>query len=92
MTITIAGIPFDDHEYDDRGDVLYLSVGPPREAAESYSTPEGHVVHYDSGGAIIGLTLMAVRYTLERDGELTLTWPQAHLQEKELDPALVAAA
>jgi hypothetical protein len=30
MTVTIAGITFDSHEYDDGGDVLYVSVGPPR--------------------------------------------------------------
>jgi hypothetical protein len=29
MTVTIAGTSFDQHEYDERGDVLYLSVGPP---------------------------------------------------------------
>ncbi len=29
--ITIAGIEFDHCHYDDRGDVLYLSVGPSRE-------------------------------------------------------------
>jgi hypothetical protein len=33
MTITIAGIPFDHHHYDERGDVLYLNVGEPRSAA-----------------------------------------------------------
>ena len=32
MTLTIAGTTFDQHEYDERGDVLYLSVGDPREA------------------------------------------------------------
>jgi hypothetical protein len=29
VTVTIAGISFDSHEYHDRGDVLYLSVGAP---------------------------------------------------------------
>jgi hypothetical protein len=36
MTITIAGIPFDHHHYDERGDVLYLNVG---EAALGGSWP-----------------------------------------------------
>lgn len=31
MTIIIAGIPFDHHHYDERGDVLYLNVGQPRQ-------------------------------------------------------------
>jgi hypothetical protein len=29
ITITIAGIDFDYHDYDERGDVLYLHVGAP---------------------------------------------------------------
>jgi len=36
MSVTIAGIRFDQHDYDERGDVLYLSVegyeGPPATA------------------------------------------------------------
>ena len=42
MSITIAGTTFEDHHYDQHGDVLYLSVaryeGPPAKAS---STPEG---------------------------------------------------
>ena len=34
MTITIGTIEFDHVDYDADGDVLYLSVGEPREAAE----------------------------------------------------------
>jgi hypothetical protein len=30
MKITIAGIDFDYHDYDERGDVLYLHVGEPK--------------------------------------------------------------
>ncbi len=30
MAVTVDSIQFDSHEYDDRGDVLYLSVGEPR--------------------------------------------------------------
>jgi hypothetical protein len=36
MSVTIAGITFDHHDYDERGDVLYLSAqgyaGPPATA------------------------------------------------------------
>ncbi len=31
MTITIAGIDFDYQDYDERGDVLYLHVGKPKD-------------------------------------------------------------
>lgn len=91
MTITIAGIPFDHHHYDERGDVLYLNVGEPRPAARGLETPDGHAIHYDETGAVIGLTLLNVRHTLEQDGSLTLTLPPEHLAADTLQPALVAA-
>jgi uncharacterized protein YuzE len=75
MTVTIDGIRFDSHEYDDRGDVLYLSVRPPREAARTVATPEGHAVDYDESGAVIGMVLVNVRFLLERDGAVTVTMP-----------------
>ena len=91
MNITVGGITFDHHHYDERGDVLYLNVGEPRPAAHGLETPEGHAVHYDENWAIIGLTLLNVRWTLEREGELTLTWPPARLPADQLDAALAAA-
>lgn len=91
MTITIAGIPFDHHHYDERGDVLYLNLGEPRAAAQGLQTPDPHAIHYDESGAVIGLTLIGVRSALERDGSLTLTPPQEHLAADALRPILAAA-
>ena len=91
MTITIAGIPFDHHHYDERGDVLYLNVGEPRPAARGLETPDGHSIHYDESGAVIGITLLNVRNTLEREGQLTLSLPTEHLAADELQPILAAA-
>jgi uncharacterized protein YuzE len=90
MTITIAGISFDHHRYDERGDVLYLSAGEPRPAARSLETPDGHAVHYDKDGTVIGLTLLNVRRALERDGGLTLTLPPEHLEAGDLEQLLAA--
>jgi len=91
MTITIAGIDFDYRDYDERSDVLYLHVGPPNgAAAKTIETPEGHTVEYDGHDAIIGLELMGVRETLERDGEVQLTWPPARLAATALRQALAA--
>jgi len=90
MIITIAGIEFDHGHYDDRGDVLYLSVGPPREPAEALETGEGHSVEYDESGTVVGLVLLNVRWTLDREGELKLTWPPAHLLARDLAAALAA--
>ena len=91
MTLTIANIEFDHHHYDEHGDVLYLHVGPPREPARAFETPEGHSVEYDERGDIVGLVLLNVRWTLQREGELRLTLPPAHLAASALEPALVAA-
>jgi uncharacterized protein YuzE len=91
MSVTIAGIRFDSHEYDDRGDVLYLSVGPAREAARTVATPEGHAVDYDGSGAVIGMVLVNVRFVLERDGAVTVTVPPDRVVAAQIEPALVAA-
>ena len=91
MTVTIAGTSFDQHEYDDRGDVLYLSVGAPREAFRTIATPEGHAVDYDESGAIIGMVLINVRFFLERDGALTITVPSDRVVAANIEPALIAA-
>jgi uncharacterized protein YuzE len=91
MTIAIAGIEFDYHDYDERGDVLYLHVGAPNDQpARALETAEGHTVEYDRHGAVVGLELMGVRDTLARDGELQLTWPPAHLAASALQAALAA--
>jgi uncharacterized protein YuzE len=92
MSITIAATTFDQHQYDERGDVLYLHVGPPKDPpAKTLETPEGHTVEYDEHGAIVGLELMGVRGLLERDGEVQLTWPPVHLAASALAPVLAAA-
>jgi uncharacterized protein YuzE len=92
MIVTIAGIAFDHQHYDSRGDVLYLNVGEPRAEAEGYETVDGHGIHYDETGAVIGLTLLNVRRLLERDGSVTLTLPVEHLTADTLQPILAAAA
>ncbi len=93
MSVTIAGNTFSKHHYDPRGDVLYLSVegyqGPPSGAL---STPEGHNVEYDETGRVVGVTLVNVRWLLERDGQLTITWPAGRLSADDLAPMLPSAA
>lgn len=93
MSVTIAGISFDHHEYDARGDVLYLNVdgyeGPPTKA---FASPEGHNVEYDESGRVVAMTFVNVRWLLDRDGELTITWPAGHVKADELAEALLPAA
>jgi uncharacterized protein YuzE len=91
VTLTIAGTSFDQHEYDPRGDVLYLSVGPPQEPSRTIATPEGHAVDYDESGAIIGMALINVRFFLDRDGAVTVTIPPGRVVTAQIEPALLAA-
>jgi uncharacterized protein YuzE len=74
MTINLGSLKFDHARYDAREDVLYLSVGEPREAADSVQTPEGHVVRYDDAGEIIGITLINAKWLVERN-ELSVSVP-----------------
>jgi uncharacterized protein YuzE len=70
--------------------VLYLNVGEPRPTARGLETPDGHAIHYDESGAVIGITLLNVRHTLEWDGQLTLSLPPEHLTSDDLQPILAA--
>jgi hypothetical protein len=65
---------------------------PPRIPAETDATPEGHAVDVDADGNVIGMVLVNVRYLLDRDGELKITWPEGHIRSEQLAPALAPAA
>jgi uncharacterized protein YuzE len=78
MAITIADIRFEYHDYDERGDTLFLSVKAPvgHPPDRAYETPEGHVVEYDERGAVVSIELLNARWLLEREGELRVTLPE----------------
>lgn len=87
-TITIGDTTFDHVSYDRDADLLYLSVGEPAAAFQTYGTPEGHAVRYEHGGRIIGITLVNARLLLEQ-GEMQLTVPQVvDVERDELALAL----
>jgi uncharacterized protein YuzE len=75
MTITIGTTSFDHVDYDAESDVLYLSVGEPRQPADSYGTAEGHNVRYDETGKVVAITIVNAAWLLERDGEVRVTIP-----------------
>lgn len=95
MSVTIAGIDFAHHDYDGRGDVLYLNIAgydgatPPFKALP---TSEGHSVEYDEDGRVVSLILVNVRWLLDRDGEITITWPPGRITAIELAGVLQPAA
>lgn len=92
MSVRIAGTEFDQVHYDPRGDVLYLRVSPSREAARTLETPGGHTVDYDAQGNVIGLVLLNVRWTLEREGAITLRQPAELLEAEQLEPVLAGVS
>jgi uncharacterized protein YuzE len=85
MTVRIGLYEFDHVNYDARRDVLYLSVGRPREAADSLVTPEGHVLRYDDNNTIIGITLINAKWLSEQHGGLNVSLP---IPAEDLAPAL----
>jgi hypothetical protein len=92
LNVKIGPLVFDHAEYDVDGDVLYLHVGVPQDA-EGEETPEGHVLRYEPGTQrIVGLTVINVRWLLDRDGRLTVTIPETvEASADELAPALSVA-
>jgi uncharacterized protein YuzE len=93
MTVKIGPLNFDHASYDEQGDVLYLHVGQRDAAADSEQTPEGHVLRFDEGGKIIGLTIINAKWLLERDGELIVTLPeQIHVAAAAIEAAFATAA
>jgi uncharacterized protein YuzE len=85
VTIRLGHLEFDHVAYDEKADVLYLSVGEPKEAARQEATPEGHLVRYAEDGNVIGITLVNAKWLLERDGKIELT---VQVDADELAPAL----
>ena len=88
----IAGTEFDNVVYDRDGDVLYVSVGEPRAAADFDASPEGHYLRYDEHGALMGLTIVNAKWLLEQDGRIVITLPERQVEAPDLTDVLTAAA
>jgi uncharacterized protein YuzE len=93
MSVTVAGTEFEHHVYDERADVLYLTVagyeGPP---ADADATLEGHGMEYDEKRKVIAMTLVNINWLRDSDGELTINWPSGHINADELAAALASTA
>jgi uncharacterized protein YuzE len=88
MTVHVGPYEFDHVSYD--GDVLYLRRGERQEAAETFSTPEGHAVRMDNNGEVIGITIVNAKWLVERDGKIAVTVPS--LIETNADDLAAALA
>ena len=85
MTVRLGGLDFDGVRYDSRNDVLYLSMGQPREPAYQEATADGHLVRYDENDDVIGITLVNVKWLVERDGRVSIP---IRASARDLAPAL----
>lgn len=91
MTVTIAGIEFDNVFYDREVDVLYLHVGEPASAVDWDDSAEGDGIRYGSDGSLVGLTVLNARSRMERDRKLVITLPERRIETTDLDSVLAPA-
>lgn len=70
MSVCISGFEFDYVNYDERADVLYLSIGEPRPPAREEVTSDGHLIRYDENGSLSAITLVNAKWLIERDGQI----------------------
>lgn len=87
--VRIGNHEFEHATYDSDADVLYLRRGPSRRAARTHASPEGHAVRFDAAGEVIGITIVNAKLLSERDGKVTVTFPdRIETTAEELAPAL----
>lgn len=73
-SLTLGPWTFDHTDYDPDADVLYLSIGEPRDAVGEES-PDGHIWRFDAEtGDFCGVTLIGVLAMLNA-GETTIRLP-----------------
>jgi uncharacterized protein YuzE len=88
LSVHVGSYEFDHVIYDKDGDVLYLSTGTGKLAADTLGSPEGHAVCLDEHGEVIGITIVNTKWLLERNGGLRVTGPSP----METDPDDLARA
>ena len=91
MSVTIAGIEFDNVTYYREGDVLYLWAGEPRPPARDDESPEGHYLQFGDDGSLIAITIVNARRIFEREGAIPITLPEQRVEATDLSNVLAAA-
>lgn len=91
MSVKIAGIEFDNVEYDADADILYVHVGDPASASAWGESPEGDGLRYGSDGSLVGLTILNARLRLQEDGAVAITLPGQRVVATDLGDALTIA-
>jgi uncharacterized protein YuzE len=75
LTTRIGEWEFDHSKYDPDADVLYLSIGAPREGYGE-ETPEGHFLRFDEQGDFCGVTIIDAQRLMRSQGQITVTLPR----------------
>ena len=91
MTMRLGEWEFDHSTYDPDADILYLSIGPPREGYGE-ETPEGHFQRFDDDGEFCGVTIIDAARIMKAEGQICITVPtreRLELPEGEFEFALV---
>ena len=91
MTVTVGSYEFDNIRYDSDCDVLCLRRGDsPQRAANTFATPEGHLVLLDALGEVTGIALISAQELIDRDGRIPVTLPR--VVEADVDELALALA
>ncbi len=91
MNVEIAGVRFQEVDYDSEADVLYLSAGGGKGAVDWGESAEGDGLRYGSDGSLVGITILNARRRLERDGKIVITLPEQQVEATGLGDVLAAA-
>ncbi len=75
MRTRIGEWEFDHSKYDPEADVLYLSIGTPREGYGE-ETPEGHILRFDESGEFYGVTIVDAQHLMQTEGQVVVTLPK----------------
>ncbi len=89
MTVSVGAYEFNDVRYDIECDVLDLRTDTPGSAADTFETPEGHLVFLDEVGEVTGIALISAQELLGRNGRVPVTLPRVvEVDVDELTQAL----
>jgi hypothetical protein len=54
-------------------------------------SPEGHALRFDGEGHLVGVTIVAAKSLIDRDGEIAITVPEVvHVGPDTVGPALAS--
>lgn len=93
VAVVIDGVAFDRYHYDEIADTLCFHTGPTAWAVDFDETAEEHLMRFAASGDLLSLTILNVRWRLDRDGAIDVTLndggPTTRLSRELVEPLLV---